>query len=108
MQMYGFLIPFTLHEAKRDEVEAAAHDLMEELLRIEKMGNGTHSAAVSADLGQSRVEVDLAADAPDQETARELVLSTVRSAIHTIGGHQDPQTWAPAAEAELRVEALYG
>ncbi len=69
-----------------DALEAAAGQLMDELLALETAGCGIHSSAVSLDLDDHVVEIEVSVDHDDEETAQAVGQSCIRAAVHAAGG----------------------
>jgi len=77
---------FTVTDMGRNQLEIASGNLMEQLLALENAGCGIHSAAVSADLGTSEVQVEVSVDADSKEIGLSVAQSCIRAAIHATGG----------------------
>lgn len=86
MTTYAFEATFEVVGPDAEGLEQAAGQLMDELLALEKAGCGIHSSAVSVDLADRTVEVEVSVDHDDEETARAVSQSCIRAAIHATGG----------------------
>jgi hypothetical protein len=95
MTTYNVSGVFTVTDMDRNQLEVAAGKLMEQLLALEDAGCGIHSSAVSADLGASRVAVEVSIDAESEKVALSVAQSCMRAAIHAAGGATSDWEKAP-------------
>lgn len=76
---------FTVENIARDEFEDHGSRLMTELLALERVGSVADSA-VSLDLDNRRVEIEVIGLGPSFDEAAETADAAIRSAIHAAGG----------------------
>ena len=96
---------FTVHDMGRGQLEDAADRLMEQLLALEGAECGTHSAAVSVDLGEHEITIEVGVDESDLNVATAVARSCIRAAIHATGGATPDWDRAPTKVRPERVSA---
>jgi len=100
----GFTVSasFTVLDMEPEQLAKASDELMEQLLALEEAGCGIHSSAVSVDLGERSVELEVAVDGSEEGVVIAVARSCIRAAIHATGGATPDWDRAPAAvEPEL-------
>ncbi|GEP38586.1 hypothetical protein NPS01_22490 [Nocardioides psychrotolerans] len=88
----------------RDDIRDSCDRVMEALLDIEEQEGRVHSAAVSLDLGQMRLTIEIAVDAETIDEAVAIVDDATSRAM-SAGGHRpgDPAEYPELVEKHAEV-----
>ena len=82
----GCEMGFNVSAATRDELERDYPAIMNALLTMEAGGCTIRDAAVSVDLGQRKLTIEVVALGEDIDDAMAVALACIRTAIHEVGG----------------------
>lgn len=74
-------------DAPPEEIERQGDHLMLALLRLEAEDSNVRDAAVSADLGERTLEVEVLAEAPNYDKATYMARQRVAEAVRMATGH---------------------